>query len=279
MKRLFLTGALVLGFLLVSNIVFGDFYVIATKPRLAGTEIKALPYTITAPGFYYLTKNLTSTDDGIIVDVEDVTIDLMGFRIDGPGTSSDTNGIYLKKNYVEIRNGIIRNFENGIAVFGSRQGIQVINIRAIYNDWGIKLDSSRGCRVKNCTAAHNNSTGIYLSDASTAAGNMVFFNGGSGIHVSSGATVIDNTAYGNQSDGIFAHYGATVTRNTAYQNTGDGFHIRRGSTVTNNTAYDNGGYGFNLETRNLFWNNTAYENDSGNYNGCSICTIGENYVP
>lgn len=56
-----------------------EFYVIPVGGPRVGTEIKSLPYTITTPGFYYLTKNLTATGTGITVNAGDVTIDLMGF--------------------------------------------------------------------------------------------------------------------------------------------------------------------------------------------------------
>ena len=54
------------------------------EPR---TPISSLPYIITQPGSYYLTSDLTMTTDvnGITVDANHVTIDLMGFSLIGPG--------------------------------------------------------------------------------------------------------------------------------------------------------------------------------------------------
>ena len=285
MKKSFLIGVIVLGFLLVSNIVFGDFYVIATKPRLAGQEIKALPYTITVPGFYYLTKNLTATGTGITVDADHVVIDLMGFNIIGPGRETAYNdGIKLNNtSNVEIRNGTIRNFGvHGVSGTTSFiKGIRIINIRAISNGYnGISLTPTVGSLVKGCTTADNDHDGIAVGRGATVSGNISYENGRDGIFFNyPGRTIIGNTVYNNAENGIYTSSGATVTSNTAYGNTENGFRIGSGCTVTNNTAYSNNQYGFYLSSHNLFWQNTGYSNTLGNYSGCSTCTIGENYVP
>ena len=64
-----------------------DFYVVGAGGRL-GTAITTVPVAITSPGLYYLSNNLTSSgtsNNAITVDVDDVTIDLMGFCLTGPG--------------------------------------------------------------------------------------------------------------------------------------------------------------------------------------------------
>src|SRR5215831_12152658 len=56
------------------------------EPR---TPISSLPYTVTNPGSYYLTGNLTGAPgvDGITVQASGVTIDLRGFAVVGvPGS-------------------------------------------------------------------------------------------------------------------------------------------------------------------------------------------------
>ena len=49
------------------------------------TPISSLPYTINGPGSYYVTGNLSSTEDGIIIQSSGVTVDLMGFSLTGDG--------------------------------------------------------------------------------------------------------------------------------------------------------------------------------------------------
>src|SRR4051812_7502934 len=41
--------------------------------------ISTLPFTISAAGIYYLTKNITTTGDGITIRADDVVVDLGGF--------------------------------------------------------------------------------------------------------------------------------------------------------------------------------------------------------
>ena len=52
------------------------------------TPIEALPFTISAPGSYYVTGNLTGVagQHGITIDADNVTLDLGGFELVGPGS-------------------------------------------------------------------------------------------------------------------------------------------------------------------------------------------------
>lgn len=75
-------------------LAIADFYVIAGGGRMTGKEITSLPYTISSPGFYYITKDLTTTTHGhgIHIQADNVTIDLMGFSLIGQGgTERDGN--------------------------------------------------------------------------------------------------------------------------------------------------------------------------------------------
>src|SRR5262249_8399348 len=52
------------------------------EPR---TPISSLPFTISSPGSYYVTKDLTGTagNNGITIGASDVHLDLMGFTLRG----------------------------------------------------------------------------------------------------------------------------------------------------------------------------------------------------
>jgi hypothetical protein len=109
----------------------GDFYVIAGGSGGAvGTKITSVPYKILQSGFYYLGGDLTSSSpNGIEVWADNVTIDLMGFTLTGPNTTSGF-GIYVNNNNnVEIRNGTVTLFYNGINCYGNN--FRIINMRVL----------------------------------------------------------------------------------------------------------------------------------------------------
>ncbi len=113
MKRSFLLLALIFSVVVTSAPVLADdgFYMVAVGGGL-GTKITSLPYDINASGFYCLSANLTSSGGGITVYVDDVTIDLMGFRLRG-NTSNYGINLNGRKN-VEIRNGSVIGWGTGI---------------------------------------------------------------------------------------------------------------------------------------------------------------------
>jgi len=193
------------------------------EPRI---PIKAsnLPLTITQRGSYYLTQDVNFTDtahNAITVECNDVTIDLMGYAITGPNSTS-YHGIYMNgRTNVEIRNGTVRDFMNGVKENLSSKGHRVINIRAVSNsDTGIYLNGMSHL-IKDCTAVEN----------------------GSGIYANAGSTVTGNTASYNGGYGIFAWGGCMVTGNTAAYNTGDGIYVATGNSVTDNVCCVNGANG------------------------------------
>lgn len=83
-------------------------------PLLAGSPgVNANPnggFTITAPGSYYLTKNLTvSTGDGVIVAANDVVLDLRGFTIFSTANPAAGAGVRLASNDAPLANIAIKN--------------------------------------------------------------------------------------------------------------------------------------------------------------------------
>jgi hypothetical protein len=197
MKKTILIGAMILGFVFVANIVFGNFYVIPTRPRIAGTEITSLPYTIPSSGFYFITRDLTSTGDGITVNADNVTIDLMGFSLIG---SDNGYGIHMDgRANVEIRNGSVRGFGySGVYEQDDVNGKnhRIIGLRVYGNGAsGICLYGS-GHLVKDCTSSDNDYVGIYVGKGCAVIGNIACFNN-DGIFLNGDCLVDGNTAYDN----------------------------------------------------------------------------------
>lgn len=65
--------------------------------RKAGTPIGSLPFDITQPGYYYVTRDLTAPtgQHGITITSDDVTVDLGGFTIRAGDSPSGSTGLVV----------------------------------------------------------------------------------------------------------------------------------------------------------------------------------------
>jgi len=216
------------------------------------------PYKISTSGSYRLTGNLTvpSGDDGIDVNVANVTVDLNGFSITGVSGSGGSGVGYSssEQDDVTVENGTITGFGTGVYV--GKFAI-VKNVHADKNAVGISADVYSV--IEGCTA--NNST---------------FPLGGLGISCSGSCRISGNTANGNPAYGIYCGGNACViSGNTADANPGTGIDCNgSGCLILNNTIYNNGtgitasdgttGYG-----RNVLKNTT--EHSGGTSIGDNLC--------
>ena len=230
-----------------------------------------IPLTITESGSYYLTCDVNSAGTAITVEANNVTIDLMGYQLIGPGSGTNY-GIHITgQTNVEIRNGTIRQFgSRGIYEDNPNSGKRhrVIGIRAMSTgSWaGIQLRGSAHL-VKECTAANNGSYGIYTDNTSTVTGNIAHSNQIQGIYAGSGSIVTGNIAFGNiQNGGIYTGQGCTVTGNTAISNP---YGIVAGpqSTVSGNSVYNNQKTGLYCNGSCTITGNTAGYNNRNNSAG------------
>lgn len=166
------------------------------------------PYNISANGSYRLSGNLTvssTTADAIVIgsSVNNVTIDLNGFSITGPGGANTGNGIHqLGFGLLTVENGSITGFSgggssgNGVTTFSNAI---VRNMQVSGNDVGIDVPSG----VISGNTANNNVIGIYCT--------------------SGGCVISGNTANNNSSHGInYNGSGSVITGNTALTNGGIG---------------------------------------------------------
>jgi hypothetical protein len=168
-----------------------------------GTRITYLPYTIKTQGTYYLASNLTydGAENGITVDHDDVTLDLMGFSLiyKGKASADAPNAIYMNgRNNVEIRNGSISGWGGGIYDSGG-QAHRILNLRISAFVDAIFLGGD-GHLIKNCVCEAAGSTVgdfIFLGTG-TISDCIVKFNGGNGID-SGGGIIKDNVITGTGS--------------------------------------------------------------------------------
>jgi hypothetical protein len=212
----------------------GDIYVGGPY----GTRITSLPYTISAPGGYYLTDNLSysgsGTFNGISIRSDDVTLDLMGFSLTYNGSSTSTYGIQLdgRKN-VEIRNGTLSGWDIGIYVGGPGVAHRIINLRFEGNTQGTLLNGFghlvQGCQsiagssavngffvgqgtVIGCQVKNLGGDAIVIgivTRSSILSGNVVNAPGGTGLLVS-GASLIMGNEVANCATGIWNNGGSLI---------------------------------------------------------------------
>lgn len=243
-------------------------------------------YVINQPGSYYLTGNInvaTSGLHGIQVDSNDVTIDLNGFALIGPGklTPGAGSGIHANSVYnLTVTNGTIRDFrEKGIYLFGTggnhllknlkvsdnrSSGIEanvhstIIDCTVANNFWdGIFADS---CIVVNCTSISNNRGRVPVN--SIVMNCTAHDNSNVGFQAIN-STVINSVANNNNSvAGIYAQ-GSTVNNCTANNNVnGAGIYAYDTSTIIGCTAIGNGNDGIWARQKSTVMNCTAISNSS-----------------
>jgi hypothetical protein len=231
------------------------------------------PVTISAPGSYVLTSNLTvPAGDGIVASVVGVAIDLNGFEVVGPVVCSGLgsavscsagsgDGIRLVGDGSTVRDGRVRGFNSGVMLSHRAQVRQLI---AESNRNGISVQS--GSIVSESIAFQNGGNGFSsfddsLFEASIASSNWTYGfityaqattsgsatygsvahdNGWAGIYLADASVVRDCSAYLNEGNGIFVSAAGLVSDSAAYQNGGFGIGASQGSTVQRNSVTANG---------------------------------------
>src|SRR5208282_1462683 len=194
------------------------------------------PYKIKTSGSYILTSNLTNSKSTNAIDVTaaQVTIDLNGFEILGPGSSVATvTGINASGLIdVTVENGAVSEFGTGINV-GS-YGI-VKNLHADYNGNGISVGNStvvEGCTANHSTDSASGASGIFCSAGCTISGNSASANTGIGIVcIGSGCLISGNTIL-NNTDGIDAFEATTGYSGNVLNNTNN--NVIGGTSLSNN---------------------------------------------
>ena len=190
------------------------FYVVAMGG--VGTKITSLPKTIDAPGFYYVSGNLTCpSGTGIQVNASNVTIDLMGFCLSG---NSASHGISGTSHNVEVRNGTLSGWNHAIDMWGTH--CRIINLRAQGNAYGINLGTNGGHLVKGCTLKDNTDTGIYAND-STISNNVVSVSTSGFYGIMGNGIISGNRVTGPHKWGIGCDGPSNIIGNTVYSSSGE----------------------------------------------------------
>jgi hypothetical protein len=210
------------------------------------------PVTISTPGSYKLSGNLTVPDantTAIQVSADNVTIDLNGFSILGPvvctgfpvtsctptGSGVGITNAPLDTTNITVRNGVVRGM-GAVGIALGEGGIRVEGIRATNN--GIAGISVASGIVTSCEVTQNG-----------------------GLGISQGAVIMGNVVRGNASDGIQTASGV-VTNNFVFKNGGNGIEATF-SSVSGNEVRDSGQAGIRAGCPSSVVGNTAVGNIGG----------------
>ncbi len=224
------------------------------EPRQA---IYFLPYVISAPGSYYLVRNLVATDegDGISITCSDVQLDLAGFALSGgPGSLSGINVISPNIENITIRNGVLRGWgQFGINATNARD-VVIGQIKSSHNGWG-GIYAGENAFIEQCNVYGNGfqavgenppmDGGIYTKSFGNVINCIVRNNHGAGITVGNHSKVLGcNATESQNADGIRAASYCTIRDCVAARNRGNGIYVGSLSRVVENTCGQNGVYPF-----------------------------------
>ena len=176
--------------------------------------------TISQPGSYVVTRNLSSTGDCIVIASGFVTLDLAGFTISGNGSSV---GIHEAPGTqfpgfrgVLIRNGNVTNFGDGIQFFVS-DGVTVENVNASSNTNNGLILLNRAV-VRSSRFDDNGNNGVTVSDGAMITSSTATRNGNVGFAAATGALIVNNIAINNQLSGISQDCPGAAIANTVSEN-------------------------------------------------------------
>jgi hypothetical protein len=158
---------------------------------------KGFPIVISKPGSYFLGGNLLSTQTNfavISVNVNNVTINLNGFTIAGPGGAGTAKGINAAGDSgVTIINGTITKIAGTAIVLGSNStvgGVQIVG------NSGDGLDCTSTCLVTNNIVSGNGAIGLNFSDAASGYQNNII--SGNVTTVTGGVDMGNNVCNGSK---------------------------------------------------------------------------------
>jgi hypothetical protein len=202
------------------------------------------PITISQPGSYFLTRNLTNgtSSDGIVINTGGVTLDLNGFTLRGFGTANGVTVSLSGASGIHVRNGAVESWGTSVnlatTVGAGADALELSNdagtglilgagglahdIIAQHDSIGIEVHDPAatfgGGMIDGCVATKNQ-WGVYLSANNVTVKNCdLDSNGASGLQVGQNFffnMITDNTMQG---DPIGVHLEAGTAGNTVVRN-------------------------------------------------------------
>jgi parallel beta-helix repeat protein len=222
-----------------------------------------------------LTTDLVCSGTALTIGADNVTLDLKGHTITGPGIYvGETAGVsVVERSGVTVTNGTITGFRYGVRA-DTTNNTTLTKLYSHHNLRGFDLANGQGLNVSKNTVTFSdldairvggsddsliaqnvvsdNVFGIYVADYAgnvTVSRNQVTRTRGAGLAAFSGvvSTVFSqNTVSANGGSGIDVHddaFDTLVVQNTSFGNGLDGISVAGTTTVTQNSAYSNGQLG------------------------------------
>lgn len=237
-------------------------------------------FRITQSGSYYLTGNVTGqlNRHGIVIAASNVTVDLMGFALQGSIASLDGISVHGARSNITIRNGTVTGWgQDGVDLRHGASSSDEIGIGAHLDGLHSSSNGSHGfvlCRgavVTNCTASLNSGNGFISTNAGTNVlrSCTALDNGGTGISTDNGSIVSHCTAENNGGHGISVSVGSTVINCQSRRNNVDGIRNSGSCSIRGNNCDLNGFVGINVTgTR------SRIEENHCTLNGVGVSTAG-----
>jgi len=256
------------------------------RTEIGPTDV--FPIVIDQPGSYVLTSDLHMTTTGssaIEITADDVTLDLGGHVIHGPGPGVNGTGIYGdERTGVSVFNGTVTGFSGGIRFTGGGTAVGVNRFHDLaisHIEFGPGLGFNGGeahdIVVTDVSVPAMNGEGVGCSNCSLS--NVTVRSSYEGIKLNHG-TAVNCAAIGNGTGFILTH--ASLTGGAAIDSSYNGVVAHAQSTMIGVTVSGNGGWGFYLDVdgNNNLVNCTGGDNTAGNVSGCGSGNgCHQNYLP
>lgn len=235
-------GGLLVGWLIVSAASLSAQVTIdqskADKGGVTSGDTAGFPVTISQRGSYKLTSNLrvrTAGVDAIEITKDNVTLDLNGFAIIGPGGGGGFGaGVKTLSRQVTVVNGNVLGMAYGLFVNGTLCRIE--NVSVAQNTL-VGIAVGEGCVVSR-NRSQGNGSGFLMFSPALLTANTAIWNIGAGIAEGSiyngGGSIVSNVIDGNGGVGLSLNTATGYSQNVLSNNNGGGAQVTGGVSMGGN---------------------------------------------
>jgi hypothetical protein len=222
--------------------------VVGPSAGAATTQITTCAQVVTTSAF--LAQDLSCAGAGVVVGASGITIDLNGHVLKGDRSFGDFGVDDSGGHDVMVKNGVIRNFDDGVFVFGGFAKVSISNVVSTGNARGGLVVNGDRVSINKSSASGNGTIGVLALGtvsvtSTTAAGNGTY---GVWLAQADGSSVRSSRALGNGSTGFVLEGDSTsVISSTASGNGGGGVYIKGNSASVKSTKTSgNAGHGIEV---------------------------------